>query len=584
MTAKQQSIFKGIPGAPGISIGPAYVYTREDQVAENYTPADVEGEVARFTEALGRAERDLRKIVAVTHEKLGSESAAIFEAQIMMLGDESLLVEVTNLISEKGLGADVAVRSVMSKHRRRLEASGSDYLRERSADLQDVQDRIIHHIQKRKFLSAIDSNSIVFAQNLSAADIILFSRRGVRGCCLDYGGATSHVSIMARSLNVPLVVGLHSACASVSTGDHVIVDALHGVVIVNPEEAAIERYSILHDRYLEVVDRQSEVVGLPATTIDGRNIKLRANIELRSEIDSLQSKGAEGVGLFRSEILFLMEGRLSIDEHAQYDVYRTFAESLKPDELTIRVFDLGGDKVLPLAHREHNPFLGWRGLRVLLDKPDLLRPQLRAILRASQSKNIRIMVPMVTTVNEMQDFLTVVDDVKDELSQSGIPFDESVQIGAMIEVPAAAVLADQIGELVDFLSIGTNDLTQYILAVDRGNDLVSGLYDELHPAVLLTISRLVETAKALKKPISICGEMAGNSKNLPVLLGLGITELSASATFLPEMKRMIRAIDHKSAVELANSCLEASGAEEVHMLLDQWLDEHPFDLDHILEG
>ena len=583
MAAKEEIVLKGIPAAPGIAIGPAYSYSRSKTETAGHQTTDVAGELKRFATALSRSERDLRKIIDVTKEKLGESSAAIFEAQILMLQDDSMADEVTRLI-ESGTVADHAVTTVMSKHRQRMEASTSDYLKERSNDLLDIQDRLIHHIQKRKFLSAIDSDSVVVAQNLSAADIILFSRRGIKGCCLDYGGPTSHVSIMARSLRVPSVVGLHDASELIDAGDTLIIDGLHGEVVVNPSKATQDRYEVLRSRYLEVVEQEKENAHLKATTIDGKHITLRANIELRSEIELLGPNGAEGVGLFRSEMLFLMEGRLSIEEETQFGVYQSLAEAIAPDVLTIRVLDLGGDKILPMAHREHNPFLGWRGIRVLLDKHDLLRPQLRAILRASPHGNVRIMVPMVTTVQEVRDFKAVLEEVKEELVAEELDYDSAITVGAMIEVPAAALLVDQIGAEVDFLSIGTNDLTQYVLAVDRGNDLVAALYDEMHPAVLRIISDLVASAKRMGKELSICGEMAGNSRNVPVLIGLGISELSASPTFLPELKRMIRAIDYKSSAELAQQCLDAGSAVEIENLVQQWLDEHPFDLDHILAG
>ncbi|NNE34939.1 MAG: phosphoenolpyruvate--protein phosphotransferase, partial [Rhodothermales bacterium] len=454
---------------------------------------------------------------------------------------------------------------------------------ERASDLLDVEERIINHLRRNKLLSAIDPHTVVVAENLTAGDIILFSRRKIRGCVMDYGGSTSHVSIMARALGLPTLVGAHTASRVVSAGDMIIVDGLEGELIINPSDETLKHYKRLQGRYVRVLEEQKKYVPLPAETVDGRRIALRANLEFKSELELLDEFGAEGIGLFRTEMLFLTEGRLSVSEEDQYEIFRQFVEAAGDHVATIRVLDLGGDKLLPVAHREHNPFLGWRGIRVLLDKKDILHVHLRAIMRASQHGKLRILVPMITTMDEVHQFRSVLDQVVSELTSEGIPFDESVKLGAMIEVPSAALTADQFATELDFLSIGTNDLTQYVLAVDRGNDLVADLYQELHPAVLRLLKITIDAAHRQGKPVSVCGEMAADSRNVPILVGLGVDELSASPVYLPQLTRVIRKIEFGDVSDLAEKALGAQDAIAVRALLDDWLASHPFDLQHILD-
>ncbi|MGA1495591.1 MAG: phosphoenolpyruvate-utilizing N-terminal domain-containing protein, partial [Rhodothermales bacterium] len=356
------SLCTGIGVSPGIAIGPAYLYARIPfEVQQRAIDPDLVGaETARFEQAIRRAERDLHKIIAVTREKLGEGSASIFEAQLLMLRDEAMYPEVISCIEQKGINAGFAVQSVMSKHRQIMEASDSEYLRERSNDLLDIQDRIIRHLRRGRILSAVDEDSIVIAENLTAADIILFSRRGILGCATDFGGPTSHVSIMARALGVPAVVSTHGATAQVATGDLVILDGIRGELLVNPDEATLERYRVKQKRYKRLLQEDKQLVGLPAETLDGHPVLLQANLELKEEIPLMAENGAQGVGLFRTEMLLLMEGRAIVTEEEQTVEYTRVVEAVAPHTTTFRILDLGGDKLLPMGHREHNPFLGWR--------------------------------------------------------------------------------------------------------------------------------------------------------------------------------------------------------------------------------
>ncbi|MCZ6705422.1 MAG: phosphoenolpyruvate--protein phosphotransferase [Bacteroidetes bacterium] len=566
----------GIEAAPGIAIGPAYLYAKVsfDVQRRVLTAEELQNEPLRFEEAVRRSERDLNKIIDVTRDKLGEDSAEIFEAHLLMLRDDALYSSVLTYITEHEVNAGYAVHKVMSKHRKVMEASDTEYLRERATDLQDIQDRIVRHLRRGQILSAIDPETIVVAESLTAADMILFSRKGILGCATDFGGPTSHVSIMARALGLPAVVSMHSVTEKVETGDTLILDGISGELIVNPVDETIKRYRTRKERYARLLQEEKQLVPLAAETIDGHRVGLEANLELREEIPLLKEYGAEGIGLFRTEILLLMEGRLAISEDEQFTIYKKVVENTAPGPTTFRVLDLGGDKLLPMAHREHNPFLGWRGIRVLLDKPDILVPQLRAILRASLFGPTRILLPMITSLSEIESFREIFEGVKNKLKTEGTAFDSSIPIGAMVEVPSVALMADQFAEVVDFFSIGTNDLTQYTLAVDRGNDLVAKLYEDMHPAILQMIKRTVEAAERADIPVSLCGELATNLRAVPVLIGLGVQTLSASPVYLPSIKRVIRAMTLAEGKELADQALISGSAVEIRQMLDQWLDEH----------
>lgn len=577
---KPELIVRGIGVSPGIAIGPAFLFARDRHEIEEYEikPEDLEGEIARFEFAVQKSERDLKKIASIAREKLGEASAGIFEAQALMLRDQALYDSVVEKIRGEHRNAGYVVASVVEQHRQSMLASDSEYFRERANDLLDVQERIVRHLRRGKILSAVDHGTIVVAETLTAADIILFSRRNILGCALDYSGSTSHVSIMARALNVPAVVGTHGISRDVENGDLLILDGLHGRIVVNPTAETLKRYKSRLDRFRHMVSENRQIIPLPAETLDGHNISLRANLEFAEELPLLKEFGAEGIGLFRTEILFLMQGRLAFTEEDQLRTYKRIVEKVAPDTTTFRVLDLGGDKMLPLGHREQNPFLGWRGIRVLLDKPDILFPQLRAILRASAFGPIRILLPMVTQIREVERFRIALERAKADLREAGESFDDAVPVGIMVEVPSVALMIERFAGVADFFSIGSNDLTQYTLAVDRGNDLVASLYQELDPSILLLIKQTVEAARKQGLSVGICGEIAGSPRATPLLLGLGLRDLSASPVFLPEVKRVIRSLQMSDAERLAERALSSPGAEQVGQLLDEWLQEHIPDL------
>ncbi len=579
-------IVRGVGVSPGIAIGHAFLFARDAETIEDYgiTEDEVDAEIERFSLAVERSERDLRKIASVAREKLGDESAEIFEAQTLMLRDDALYGAVVQYIGDVKVNAGFAVDAVMSKHRQTMLASDNAYFQERENDLRDVQERIVRHLRRGTIISSVEPGTIIIAETLSAADIVLFSRRDVLGCALDFSGATSHVSIMARSLNVPTVVGTHGISSSVKNGDQVVLDGIHGRIIVHPTLETLKLYQTQQRRYNRLVRQHKSMAPLSSETSDGHKVRLRANVEFREELTLLKEHGAEGIGLFRTEILFLMQGRIVYAEDEQFKTYRTIVEAVKPEVTTFRVLDLGGDKMLPLGHREPNPFLGWRGIRVLLDKPDLLLPQLRALLRASAFGPLRILLPMVTNLDEVVRFRAVLEDLKADMRRAGEPFSEDIPVGIMIEVPAVALMAEQFAGVSDFFSIGSNDLTQYTLAVDRGNDLVAHLYNELNPAVLALMKRAVDAARSHNIPIGICGEMAASPRATPILVGLGLDEVSASPVYLPEVKRIIRALDMPQARRLAEEALKAPDAAAVGALVEEWLQSRAADLAVFLDS
>ncbi len=580
-----ERIVEGIGVGPGIAIGPAYLYARAGFEVEDRRIAseDMEEEVARFEQAVARSERDFRKIATVAREKLGESSAGIFEAQALMLRDAAFYDAAIEHIRRDRMGADYAAHAVLRRHRQLLEAGESAYFRERANDMLDLERRVVRHLRREKILAAVDDGSILVAENLSAADIILFSQRAILGTVLDHGGATSHVSLMARALGLPAIVGTHGVTEQVASGDLLVLDGLTGRVAIRPTEDTLKYYRERRRRYRQWRQAQKKVVSLPAQTRDGHGVRLAANLEFMEELEMVEEYGAEGVGLFRTEVLFLMRQRVSLSEEEQFKAYRRIVEAVSPRPVTFRLLDFGGDKMLPLGHREHNPFLGWRGVRVLLDKPEMLNPQLRAIVRASRFGPLRILLPMVTELSEVYAFRDLLASACDELAAEDAAYDPDIPVGIMVEVPSVAIRAARFAREVDFFSIGTNDLTQYALAVDRGNDLVADKYQELDPAVLQLVRGTVEGAHAAGIEVSVCGELAARTAATPILLGLGVDELSASPVYLPEVKRVLRAIRMDEAQALATRAMQAADAAEVASLVEDWLRARDCDAASMLE-
>jgi len=578
----EEQILKGVAAAPGIAIGTAYLYTKHIPRVQvkTITPEEVPAEIERLRTANARSEKELRKILAFAEQKLGSDSATIFEAQIMILSDTILMGTIEERIKRELTNAEAVVSDEIGKYKHLMLAATDDYMHERAHDVDDVMNRIIRNIQDQKLYSRLEGASIIVSETLAPADTVIFSRNQILGYATDLGGVTSHAALLSRSLNIPAVVGLHTATKQIQTGDLIAIDGYAGTVIFNPSPDTLRVLKDKAEKFRQFELRLTGIAGLPAETLDHKRIELSSNIEFPEEIEFAKERGSEGIGLYRTEGQLI--GRPDYPgEEEQAMVYTHVAEAVFPHPVIFRTFDVGGDKLTPDTHHEENPFLGWRGIRVLLDRPEIFLNQLRAILRASQRRNVRVMFPMVATLNEVQKARAFLRQAQEDLRRKGILFDEKMKIGVMIEVPAAALVADQIAAEVDFLSIGTNDLIQYLMAVDRGNDSVAPLFQPFNPAVLRTIKHIVDAAHKRGIQAGMCGEMAGDPLATVLLVGMGLDEFSVVPPVLPEIKKIIRSIKAKDARRVAEKVLgmhhEADIREYLSTIIKNKVPEIPFE-------
>ena len=580
--AGQEVVLKGVAAAPGISLGPAYLYSKLIPRVEekSITPEEVEGEIGRLRNANARSEKELLKIHAYAEQKLGSQNARIFEAQIMILADAILMGAIETRIARELKNAEFVIADEITKYKQIMLAAHDEYMRERARDVDDVMNRIIRNIQDQKLFSKLEGASIIVSETLAPSDTVIFSRNQVLGYATDLGGVTSHAAILARSLKIPAVVGLRTSTKTIKTGDAVAIDGYAGVIVLNPTEETIQTLERKKRRFMEFEGRLVNIAGLTAETLDHKHIELSANIEFDTEMEFSREQGSAGIGLFRTESQLI--GRASYPtEEEQYQAYRRVADGVFPHSVIFRTFDVGGDKISPDTEHEANPFLGWRGIRVLLDRPELFLDQLRAILRASTQKNVRIMFPMVSTIQEIRRAREMVSRAQKELDARALPYDPGIKIGIMIEVPAAAVLAEEMAGEADFLSIGTNDLIQYLMAVDRDNAAVAPLYQQFNPAVLRTIRHIIDAGHKKGVWVGMCGQMAGDPLATVLLVGLGIDELSVIPSVLPEIKKIILSIKYKEAKRVAEKSLAMSTEQEIreHLssIIKNKVPEIPFD-------
>lgn len=569
-----ETIYTGIAASPGISIGHAYVYTRNqikvssDIIAES----DIEKELDEFKKAIEFSVKELNKIYAISKERIGEKKSQIFDAQLEILNDKYFLESVVNRIIKDKRTAGYIFDDEISKLGKILLAAEDEYMKERFSDINDVKNRVIRNMKREKLVSKVEENSIIVAHELTPADTILFSKRKVQGYITDVGGITSHAAIISRALRVPAVVGMKNVSHAVTTGELIIIDGYDGIVIRHPKSETIEGYVTKLSEYKEYERKLFEVIDLPSETLDGKKIELTANIEFDEEIDFVTTYAHCGIGLYRTEHLFIEKGDFP-SEKEQIEEYTHIANVTHPNSVTIRTYDIGGDKLLPTSHKEANPFLGWRGIRICLDRVEIFKEQLRAILIASAKKNVKIMFPMISSIPEIREARKILKEVKKELSEEKIPYDKHIPVGMMIEVPSAVFLAEEFAKEVDFFSIGTNDLVQYILAVDRGNELISGLFKEFHPAVLRAISKIVAAAHKNEIKVSVCGEMASNPLASAVLIGLGIDELSVTPNVFPKIKQIIRTINHKEIKAFSKELLALTTEQEIKLKLNLFYKE-----------
>jgi phosphoenolpyruvate-protein phosphotransferase (PTS system enzyme I) len=561
-------VIKGIAAAPGIAWGPAYLYTKQVPRVARRTilPEDVAGEIDRLNAANARSEKELRKVLAFAEQKLGSESANIFEAQIMILSDAVLMGTIKKRIGAELLNAEWLVSDEINKYRQMMMASPDEYMHERARDVDDVMNRIIRNIQDQKLYSRLEGASIIVSETLAPADTVIFSRNQILGYATDLGGVTSHAALLSRSLKIPAVVGLHTATRQIKTGDILAIDGHAGILIINPTADTLKILQARSERFHAFEQQLAGLAAMPADTLDKKHIELAANIEFDEEIEFARNQGAEGVGLFRTEMQLI--GRADYpSEDDQAALYSKVAEAAFPHSVIFRTFDVGGDKLTPDGHHEENPFLGWRGIRVMLDRTDIFLDQLRAILRASTRHNVRVMFPMVATITEVQKAKVLLKQAMEELKARGVKFDARIRVGVMIEIPAAAMMAEQLASEVHFLSVGTNDLVQYLMAVDRGNDAVAPLFQPFHPAVVRTLRHISEAAHRKNIWVGVCGEMAGDPLATVLLVGLGMDELSVTPPVLPEIKKIIRSIKAKDAKRVADKACTLHTETEIRAFL-----------------
>jgi phosphotransferase system enzyme I (PtsI) len=547
--------FQGVGVSPGIARGAVFVYRTEDEEPpmRRIDESEIAGEIARFETALINTRGQILEMQERIAESIGAKDASIFDAHLLVVEDRTLIDEVLRTLQRDRYNVEYVFAQVAGRYAKTLSEIDDPYLRERALDIHDVTRRVVHNLvgKERRDLASIGTPHILLAHNLTPSDTAQLNRAIVIGFATDIGSKTSHTAIMARSLGIPAVVGLHDISEKLVTGDHVLLDGYNGLVILHPSDQTLWEYGELEIRKTEVEEKLTRLRETQSTTLDGRHVILSANIELPDDVEQVKLCGAEGIGLYRTEFFYINKPDLPTEEE-QYANYRKVAEEVLPHTLIVRTLDLGGDKFMSALNlpEELNPFLGWRAIRFCLERVDIFKTQLRAILRASAVGNVRMMYPMISGVEELRRANAIVEECRAELRAEGHAYDEKMEIGAMIEIPSAAIAADILAREVNFFSIGTNDLIQYSIAVDRLNEHISHLYEPTHPAIVRLIRMIVDAGHARSLWVGVCGEMAGDILLTPLLLGLGVDELSTGAAFVPRVKRAVQALDIAACLKL----------------------------------
>ena len=559
---------RGVGVSPGIAIGEVFLTERVIFTSrkETISHLQVEAELERLKDAIGKTEEQLTRLKDQIKEKIGEDYSFIFEAHLLILKDKSLFSDLVRIIKEENSRAEWALSRVHEKYQKLFESISDEYFRQRKSDIEDVLTKIYRNLKPTDPKKRDDDKeNILVAHDLLPSEAALrLSKGNVLAVALDMGGQTSHTAILARSLDIPAVVGLHNVTQRVRKGDFVIVDGTDGEVIVNPPLAIRKEFLSKKEKYDDYRRELKKTAKLSSTTLDDIRFFPLANIELPEEVNLALSLGAEGIGLFRSEFIYLQSTTLPTEED-HYSIYSQLAKKAHPSPVYIRTVDVGGEKNLPQLkiEKEPNPALGLRAIRLSLRDRDLFRIQLRAILRSSVHKNVRILIPMITEIEEIEEVKRLIREVKEELRKKRIKFDENIPLGIMIEVPAAAAITDLLAREVDYLSIGTNDLIQYYLAVDRSNEFVSYLYKPLHPSVLRLIRFIIETAHREKTEITVCGEMAADPLSAIILLGFGLRRFSMNPIFIPRVKKALRSVEHKTVRKIVQKAMTLKTAQEI---------------------
>ncbi len=572
---KTEIIVRGIAASRGIAYGQVFLYLQNELEIPRYTvePARRIAEIARFEQALVATRQQIAKIRAQVSKNLSEQEALIFDAHQMVLEDQALIGETIREFEQTGLNIETCFNAVAQRYIAAFAEIDDEYLRERAADIKDVTARVLHVLlgQTALQLTELVEKRIIVAQDISPSEAAGIDRSSALGIVTDAGSRTSHAVIVARSMKIPSVVGVRDLTRQVRDGDWIIVDGYEGVVILHPTQATLFRYGKIQKEKSSFESRLLAANELPAQTLDGVHVTLRANIEKADEVALVRQYRGDGVGLYRTEYLYLSSPAMP-DEEQQYANYRALAEGMAPAPVTIRTLDIGGDKPLPgnpqLIGPEANPFLGFRAIRLCLEHPEMFKQQLRAILRASAHGKVEVMYPMIGSAEELAAANRLLAEAKAELRARGQAFDDTIRVGTMIEIPSAAVAADLLAPHCQFFSIGTNDLIQYLLAIDRGNNRIAHLYEPAHPAVLRVLKQVIETAKTHRLKVSVCGEMAGDPIYAPLLIGLGVDELSMTPPLLPAVKFLIRAMTFADAQKLAQEALAQTDAQKTRALIE----------------
>lgn len=563
----------GIAASDGVAIAKAYLLVEPDLSFDNEKVTDIDAEIAKFNHAIETSKVELTKIRNNAEENLGADKAAIFDAHLLVLDDPELIQPIEDKIKNEQVNAPTALSDVTGQFITIFESMDNEYMKERAADIRDVSKRVLAHILGVELPnpSMIDESVVIIGNDLTPSDTAQLNKEFVQGFVTNIGGRTSHSAIMSRSLEIAAVVGTKSITKEVKQGDMIIVDGLTGEVIIDPTEDEVIAYQNKRERFFEDKQALQQLRDEPSTTADGTYVELAANIGTPDDLKGVIENGAEGIGLYRTEFLYMGRDEMPTEDE-QFEAYKKVLETMEDKRVVVRTLDIGGDKELPYLNlpEEMNPFLGYRAIRLCLDQPDIFRPQLRALLRASTYGKLNIMFPMVATIKEFRDAKALLLEEKENLTNEGIEVSDDIELGIMVEIPSTAALADVFAKEVDFFSIGTNDLIQYTMAADRMSERVSYLYQPYNPSILRLVKQVIKASHNEGKWTGMCGEMAGDETAIPLLLGLGLDEFSMSATSILKARRQIKGLSQNEMEELADRAINCATSEEVQELVEQY--------------
>ncbi|MCE5048181.1 phosphoenolpyruvate--protein phosphotransferase [Staphylococcus equorum] len=563
----------GIAASDGVAIAKAYLLVKPDLSYNSEKITDIDAEIAKFNDAIETSKVELTKIRNNAEKNLGADKAAIFDAHLLVLDDPELIQPIEDKIKNDQVNAPTALSEVTGQFITIFENMDNEYMKERAADIRDVSKRVLAHILGVELPnpSIIDESVVIIGNDLTPSDTAQLNKEFVQGFVTNIGGRTSHSAIMSRSLEIPAVVGTKSITEDVKQGDMIIVDGLTGEVIIDPTDDEVIAYENKRERFFEDKKELQKLRNEETKTIDGKHAELAANIGTPNDLTGVIENGAEGIGLYRTEFLYMGRDEMPTEDE-QFEAYKKVLETMEDKRVVVRTLDIGGDKELPYLNlpEEMNPFLGYRAIRLCLDQPDIFRPQLRALLRASVYGKLNIMFPMVATINEFRDAKALLLEEKENLKQEGTDVSDDIELGIMVEIPSTAALADVFAKEVDFFSIGTNDLIQYTMAADRMSERVSYLYQPYNPSILRLVKQVIEASHKEGKWTGMCGEMAGDEIAIPLLLGLGLDEFSMSATSVLKARRQIKGLSQNEMEELSQRAINCATSEEVQELVEQY--------------